>query len=86
MVRCVVIVALAYFALAQYEVDTFVLELWLWCAFAYIWLQNTLLTMSMFLDSLIQGDSGLGKTALAETLRPHVVGDDGCESFSISFR
>mmetsp|Transcript_25283 Transcript_25283/g.60782 ORF Transcript_25283/g.60782 Transcript_25283/m.60782 type:complete len:1028 (+) Transcript_25283:177-3260(+) len=26
---------------------------------------------------LIQGDSGLGKTKLAESLRPHVVGDDG---------
>ena len=29
--------------------------------------------------SLIHGDSGLGKTKLAETLRNHVVEDDGCE-------
>ena len=29
--------------------------------------------------SLIHGDSGLGKTKLAETLRSHVVEDDGCE-------
>ena len=25
------------------------------------------------------GESGLGKTKLAETLRSHVVGDDGCK-------
>ena len=31
------------------------------------------------IHSLIHGDSGLGKTKLAETLRSHVVEDDGCE-------
>jgi len=28
---------------------------------------------------LIHGDSGLGKTKLAETIKPHVLGDDGCK-------
>ena len=32
---------------------------------------------TLIFRSVIRGESGLGKTRLAETIRPHVVGDDG---------
>lgn len=43
------------------------------------------LNHSFALYSLIHGDSGLGKSKLAETLRTHVIEDDGCELCKIVF-
>ena len=45
----------------------------------YLQILTSILSSLDMIRSLIHGDSGLGKTKLAETLRSHVVEDDGCE-------
>lgn len=36
-------------------------------------------TRKLISRSILRGESGVGKTELARTIRPHVEGDDGCE-------